>query len=367
MLKDMMKKLNENVSLSLMIKVIAGLVIIFLLQQTQSWWGNWLSVLGSILQPFIVGFMIAFILNPIVLFFTKKELPRGLAVALVLLICVVIITLFFMAVLPLLYDRSMQFMTSLMDGVEWIATKLGASGFGNQQITDTILNVIRNFQSSFQDSIPGVISSIPSYFSSIVNFVTNSLFSITIAIYMMLDFENVKKHIKKFIGFFYRDNDVYLHEMNADVSVYIRSLGVVMLIIFVEYSVFYYLVGHPDWAIMATLTAIGLLIPYIGGTLANVIGIITGLTLPFTNLIILIIGVCILSVVDGNVISPLVHEKRSSLGPLVTLLAVFAGGVLLGAIGIAIAVPVALIIRSIYRVYHEQHIASEDEEEAIEG
>ena len=92
-----------------------------------------------------------------------------------------------------------------------------------------------------------------------------------------------------------------------------------------------------------------------GGTIANIVGILTALSLPPLSIFILIIGICVLANVDAYVISPMIHEKRSDLGPLLTLLAVFAGGVLYGAIGVMMSIPIAIVLKSMSQVYHEHH------------
>ena len=73
------------------------------------------------------------------------------------------------------------------------------------------------------------------------------------------------------------------------------------------------------------------------------------------NLIALIIGILVLSNVDNYVISPIVHEKRSSLGPLLTIFVIFAGGVIYGPIGIMISVPVTIIVKTGLEVYKSKH------------
>ena len=54
----------------------------------------------------------------------------------------------------------------------------------------------------------------------------------------------------------------------------------------IVWSILYLLIGHRDWMIIAILYSIGLIIPYLGGTLAKTIGILTSLTLPINKVII---------------------------------------------------------------------------------
>ena len=160
---------------------------------------------------------------------------------------------------------------------------------------------------------------------------------------------------KKAFHLFIPNSDIYLHEIDENVTVYLKSMALLILIRFVEYCAFYYCVGHHDWLIIGIISALGAVIPYIGGTVANAIGILTGLTLPSSNLAALIIGIIVLSNVDNYVISPIVHEKRSSLGPLLTIFVIFAGGVIYGPIGIMLSVPVTIMIKTGMVIYKQEH------------
>mgnify|MGYP003509822170 FL=1 len=117
------------------------------------------------------------------------------------------------------------------------------------------------------------------------------------------------------------------------------------------------MIGHSDWLVLGVLSALGAIIPYIGGIVANAIGILSGLMLPMERIIFMLIGIVVLSNVDNYVISPIVHQKRSALGPLTTLLAIFAGGMIGNMVGIMLAIPFVLAIKTIIEVYQERHSA----------
>ena len=57
--------------------------------------------------------------------------------------------------------------------------------------------------------------------------------------------------------------------------------------------------------------------------------------------------------IDGYIISPRVYGKTNNISPLLTIFAVFAGGVLGGFVGILIALPLTIILRTIYRHYED--------------
>ncbi|MBR4456785.1 MAG: AI-2E family transporter, partial [Solobacterium sp.] len=111
------------------------------------------------------------------------------------------------------------------------------------------------------------------------------------------------------------------------------------------------LVGHKDWLLVSLLTALGLIVPYIGPMIGNVVGILTALTLPQKNVVILLICIVVLSQVDAYIIEPLIHSHNVKISPLWALFSIYAGGILAGGLGVMIAIPVYLAIRALIRTY----------------
>lgn len=363
MFKRLLKKIDERCSMYMLMKIIAVLLILYLMMSTQSVWGSWVSILQSILQPFIIGFVLAYVMHPFVQFLEQKGIPKNFSIIALWVCIIVFLVVLLVMLMPILYDKVNEFMTSMIDGVVWISNKIKVIGKIKDfslvnSMTDNIIKLLQ----SYDDWMPGLVSSLPGLMNTLLNIVTNILFSIIIAIYMLFDFDRIKRGIRKCFRIFFKESDHYLHEIDDNVTVYLKSMIILMLIKFIEYCAFYFLVGHPDWLIIGFLTSLGVIVPYLGGTLANGIGIITALTMPSANIVALIIGIMILSNVDAYVISPLVHEKRSALGPLVTLFAVFTGGVLAGAIGIMASVPAAITIKTIMEVYRKQNGWNEETE-----
>ncbi|MEF2781587.1 AI-2E family transporter [Erysipelotrichaceae bacterium HCN-30851] len=356
MIKQILKKIDQKFSIQMLTKIICVLLILFLLIHTESVWGSWASMAQSIFQPFLIGFVLAYIMHPLVEFLEKKGIPKNFSILAIWVCVLVVMIAILVLVMPMLYEKLNEFMVSMIDGVVWISNKIKTLGNMNDfSLVNSITNNIVALLESYDDWFPQIVSSLPGLMNSVIGVVTNALFSVIIAIYMLFDFERIKQGIRKICQLFFNDCEPYLSEIDQNVSVYIRSMIIIMLIKFVEYSTFYFMIGHPDWLIIGLLTSILSIIPYIGGAIANSIGIITALTLPPSNIIALIMGILILSNVDAYVISPLVHEKRSSVGPLITLLAVFAGGVIMGPIGIMASMPVAIAWKTALDVYEKRH------------
>ena len=141
--------------------------------------------------------------------------------------------------------------------------------------------------------------------------------------------------------------------MDIEISNYFNGLLKTMLIQFVEYTVVFAFIGHPNYLILSILAAVTTIIPYFGGFLVNILAIIIA-SVVSNKLLILTIIVCIICPnIDGYIIGPKVYGKTNQLPALVNIFAVFAGGILGGFWGIVVSLPVAIVLISTYRFFEE--------------
>ena len=356
MIKKIYDLFKNNLKLESLAKIIGILIIIYLFSLTNSTFRSIFDVVIKILKPFILGFVIAYICEPLIEFFEAKKVKRSFVVLMIWIILIVILIAFFLVLIPMLYDKVSQLINSLIFSVEYISSQIiKIADYDDFSLVHTITNTITNFLQTYESWLPKVVGNIPTWMSVMLSFITDSIFTVIIAIYFQLDFKRIKTLIKKIAIQMYADSEDYLREIDIDLQVYIKSVVIMVVIRFAIYSLFYFALGHSDWLIIGFITSIACIIPYIGGTLANILGIITALTLSPFKIMMLVIGLIILSNVDGYIISPIVHQKRSALGPLMSLLVIFAGGILFHMIGIMVALPCVIAIRSCFEVYERKY------------
>ena len=308
MLKRFLKKIDQRFSIYTLCKVICVLLILFLLIKTQVVWGSWYRMLRSILQPFIIGFVLAYVMHPLVEFLEKKGIPKNFSIIAIWVCVLVFLIVMLVMLMPVLYDKINEFMTSMIDGVVWISNKIKTLGnMKDFSLVNSITNNIVNILQSYDDWVPQLVSSLPGLMNTVLNVVTNVLFSIIIAIYMLFDFERIKRGLRKFVHLFFKNSDIYLHEIDQNVTVYLKSLIILMLIKFIEYSAFYFMIGHQDWLIIGLLTMVmsvclgyllGALSGYVGGLTDKLIMRVADLVMTIPGLPLLIVAGAMLSELD---------------------------------------------------------------------
>ncbi len=344
------EKLNRDVSVHALIKVVLILLIILLFLKTGSFWSWIFTKLWAIFCPFIIGFVIAYILHNPIEWGEKHHIKRGAMVA----ICYIVILLFFgwliSSIVPMVLARTGEFINSMINGVNWLIDFYNdfSNNPSNNQWLLSIVQEATNSLKNLSSLIPEVGNSIPKLVNNAIGTTTTGIFALIISIFMSLEWKKISTEIVRIA----RRISVTCLEctlaINEEVSSYIHSLLVVMLIKFVEYMILYLLIGHEDWLILALMTSISLLIPYIGPTIVNCIAILTALSLPGARVIILIIMIVVLSQVDEYVIAPLVHSRNTAVTPLWALFSIFTFSALFGVVGLIIAIPAFLALRVIY-------------------
>lgn len=353
--------LKKHVSVWHLLITIMVLLIVYLIQLTHSFWMGLGAGAFAVLFPFLVGFMISYLLHPLIMYFERKfHIKRVFSIPVLYILFFAAIVLLLMNLLPSLINDSINFFGSIANGIQqllkwYTQSSADQSSFVIQlleQLQTTVAN-ITTWLPSLSSGVTVFIQRVVSNFLQIVTFV---ILAVVISLYFIFDYEKLTVGFMKGAGAISLKLRNSLLVINDNLSAYLRSLVVLFVIKFIEYAILYAALGHRYWAFIALIMAIGLLIPYLGGIFGNILGILTALSLPIERIIILCVAIVILSNIDSYVISPLVYKKKIRLNPIISLLSIFVFGRLLGVLGILIAIPVYLSIRGIVDLMHHDWI-----------
>ncbi len=306
----------------------------------------WIGVLDKIVKvllPFLIAFVFAYALSPIVRMIEKKNVKHNLAVTIVIVSIILILVALLSVTLPLLYEQLTSLSKIVMELSDDMKESIEIGGFSieiSSYIEDT-LEKIGKFISN------GLIE----FVSVSAQVVTSFIVGFIAWIYFMLDMDKIRKFIKKTLKDTKNKFYNYLKCLDSELGNYIRGLGIFMIIQFFEYSLVFFLVGHPNWLLLGILASLTTVIPYFGGLVTNIIAVITGSVVSTQVFIGTIIICLIFPQVDGYFISPKVYGKTNNVNPLITIMAVSIGGSFAGVLGIVAALPTYLLIRSTYHYF----------------
>jgi predicted PurR-regulated permease PerM len=340
--------------------------------------------LSDALPLVLVAVILAYLLNPMVVFFEQRILSHGplskkanrsLAVALTFVVVVSVIIIILLVVVPVLVGQFEEFggkipglLRNLEESVEeWLSQPIIINGEPFKMNGEVFIPLERLreatgnpsddvFQLENLDLMPtiqGFIGTVTSPAVSVVGgaltALINLIFLVTLMSYLMNDGPRFAEHVIAAAPPDYR-NDArrLLQELALVWDAYLRGQLLLCLIIGVLVFIAATLLGVPNALILGLISALFEFIPAIGPALALFPAVLLALssqssTLPFLEgtTFALVVAVVRVSLQHFHVmvIVPRVMGRRLNLHPFMIIVALIAGASLGGALGIVLAAP----------------------------
>lgn len=322
-------------------------LIVFLVYQTGSLWLGITNKILSIILPFFFAFVVAYALHPLLRYFQSKKIKKGYAVIIVIAIVVGIMTLFLGLVIPLLFNQLSSLFSGITAFLKEITTRYDVNlGPLQTSLTTSFNDIILGMGNYISN---GALSALGVSLSYIATF----FIAFSAAIYFLIDFDNIRAGFKTYLLHRSKRAYLYFRALDREMKHYLSGFIKVVFISLIEYTVAFTIIGHPNAILLGFLAALGNLIPYFGGIMVNTLATITAFVISPALFIRTLITFFVLSTVDGYVINPYVYGKTNKIHPLFVILAVFAGGIIFGLMGIIIALPLAITLLTTYKFFKE--------------
>ena len=335
-----MKRLNYNYLNSLLV-----LLIIYVLFLLRNLWSGVFFKLLAVLQPFIIAFAIAYALYPFEKWLEKKKIPKPLAVTIIVLIVVLFIVIIIYSLIPIFTQQLFSFFSSITTFVNDIGNKFDIDITPIKgAITDVVNKLSKDMGKYISDGAITIVN-------TSINFLSNFIIVFVSFIYFLLDMDRIRDNVELFFRKKGRKTFKLIKQIDYETTQYFKGLFLTIVVQFFEYTFLFYIIGHPNFLLLGMLSSLATLIPYFGGFMVNIIAIMIASVISTKLLIMTLIVALIFPNIDGYLINPKIYGKTNNISPLLTIFAVFAGGVLGGFVGILIALPITIILRTLYSHY----------------
>ncbi len=333
------KKLNYVI-----INLAALMILLYIgLSNLGLWWGI-LVKCASLLAPFLVAFAFAYAFTPLVNYLDKR-LPKEMAIIIVVVGLILIVGGLLYFTLPMLYEQLSLLIKTLMQVFRTFDDKFHLNiGSFELQITDFLNDTLKEIGSVTSTTTVGIVG-------KSVGFLGKFIVGFVGFVYFLVDMGKIRSTLTTLLYTKHRRIYDFIKCMDDEISNYLKGLEIFMVIQLFEYSILFLLIGHPNWLILGILACLTTIIPYFGGLITNIIAIILASVVSFKLLIATIIICLVFPQVDGYIISPKVYGKTNNVNPLITIMAVSVGGTVAGFIGIVLALPCYLLIRTTYHFF----------------
>lgn len=316
-----------------------------------------LYILRSVLMPFVAGILIAYLLDPMVDKLQRLKLSRVGAMCLggflVILIVLPATILFFSMLenqISYLLQATPKYLSLIMDKIRPVLQGL-AERFPDLKGANLEEAVRGNIGNTLK-VIGRIFSGLLSNGFALINLISLILITPVVTFYMLRDWDIF---VAKFEGLLPKKSKKgimdTLSEINVIIAGFIRGQLSVCLILGLFYSIGLKLVGLELGLLVGFIAGIISFIPYVG----SITGFVIGCVLAFAQYgdvehVMYVVGVFLVGqFLEGNFLTPKLVGESVGLHPVWVMFALLAGGVLLGFLGLMLAVPLAAIIGVLVR------------------
>jgi predicted PurR-regulated permease PerM len=315
-------------------------------------WGLW-NALGqakSVLILLIVSMFIAVGLNPLVEWFMRRGLKRGLAVGVVFLLVLLAFAGVGFAIVPVVTEQINNLIKNAPDWLDLLTKSRTLKDLDNRY------HYIKKATDYIQD--PALAQRAFGGILGVGKVVANALFSaftiLILTLYFLASLPAVKRAAYSLVPASRRPRVSILgDEVLGRVGGYVSGQFTVAITAGFCCFVFLEIVGLRDYAVaLAIVVVFTDFIPMVGGLIGCVIITLVGLTDGiWTGVACLAYGV-IYQQVENYVVAPRIMRRAVDIPGAVTVIAALLGGALLGVVGALLAIPTAaailLIIREVW-------------------
>ncbi len=324
--------------------------VLLLLSYLGGTYNNLIESVIAIISPFAVGFVIAFALSRIIERLSK-HINRTLAVLLVYVMIAALFIWISFLIVPMVIENVSKMIPQVTIGLsnleEWVALH---TSYDIRPVMTSVIDQITEFVRNLS-----FMNNAFELFTSIINNALNIVIYFILAIYMSYNYQHIRNHIKKIVSHI----DVHLVEYFSDIEdslhTYFKAYAIGACIQAIEFWIVYLLVGNSNWLVLGILAGVASIIPYVGAISANLVGVLATFYLGLDKVIILMLLIVFQSNIDSYVIGPRIYSANTGLSFISVLFGIFAGSALFGVVGMLVAIPVLVIVKSCRQRYLKNH------------
>ena len=350
---------KKILKIGLYIAIITGLYAFIILGKESGLFAMLLKLL-QIIAPLFLGIVIAWLFNPLVKWFTKKGLKRGIAAGIIYLVFLGSIILVMGSLLPTLYTQVQEFtkvIPDIFDKVQDFGTNIfnsldGIANFDATEAKENLFEQIEDFGANLSSTLPDVLLSI---MSSLLSGIGTILVGLVIGFFLLVSFDNTDS----IIDFLPRKIQTTTRELLQEIDMALRAFvtGAILdcLFIFVISSIGLYFVGLKAPLLFGLFCGITNIIPYAGPYIGGIPAVVVGFSQGIPTGILTLIVIGVIQFLEGNFLQPVILSKTTKLHPVTIILGLLVFGYFWGIFGMVIATPLIASFKAILLFFDEKY------------
>jgi predicted PurR-regulated permease PerM len=321
---------------------------------------GFLYVARVTLIAFLFAIFFAYLMSPLVSKLAKLLRGRGRAIAVIYVLLLALVVVFFVAVGPKVtregarLGRSIpSLLTQLSSGQ--IAEQLGQEHGWNQKSTQ----LVQSFLSSHSEEITQLAQRIGLRIADVAKQAWLLIVVPVLSIFFLKDGRAFSDFMLSAIQSRPQREflENVLNDLNRMLAHFIRAQLILAAFSLVVYSAVLWMMGLQYFLVLGTLGGLLEFIPVVGPLAAGVIIVGVALLTTYPHWATLVIFLVVWRLVQDYVSSPRIMGESMELHPLAAIFGVMAGGEVAGILGIYLSIPVMASLRIVFRrwrLYNEK-------------
>ena len=310
---------------------------------------GFLAIIGEqILIPMVLGLLIAILLIPLSRFMEKRlRFPRSMSSILASLLALAVIG-------GVIYGLSIQVAKLSNDWPQFQKQFIGLTDDLQSWISRTF-GVRRKDQLEYlNDTARKSISTGTAIVETAIKSIGYVLMLTGFTFLFTLFFLLYRTHLLKFLvasfsETYHKTVFEIIDNIQFMVKKYLVGLFFQMLIVTILSLIAYTIIGVKYNFMLAILTGILNILPYIGIFTALLIGaLITFATSGISSVLFIVIAIVVIHAIDGNIIMPRVVGSKVKINSLIVIIGLVVGEMLWGIAGMLLTIPVLAILKIIF-------------------
>ena len=362
--------------------VCAGIILYWLLNEPQLASGVWSFAIRT-LSPFIVGAVIAFILNVPMRFFErhlkfvqKAGLRRSIALLLTLVCGALVITAVFSLLIPQLAKTIASLYPAVAAFLKEVETWVNRTLAENPQLMQWIqentelskldwAGLVQQGLTLVGNSLSTILTTALTAIGGLVGVLMDAFIAIVFAVYALFQKELLARQGRKLAYAFLKESHAdyvvkVLRLSNATFSNFLSGQCIEVCILGGLFAVAMAIFRMPYIPLISVLVAVTAFIPVVGAWAGCIIGAFLILISDPVQAFWFVIMFLVIQQIEGNMIYPKVVGTSIGLSGMWVLFAIGVGGELMGILGMFLMIPVVSVLYTLLREWTHNRLAKRD-------
>ena len=336
-------------------EVLLLTIIFFIWRQMGDMITPVVSVINTILIPFVMGGFLYYITNPLVTLLEKKlKINRIFGILITLFLLFGLVTIGVIYLLPILINQ----LSSLINSTQNLYWEI--QSFVNQLSKNPLfksLNIqstIQQLNLSYVDILQNILNSVTNSLGSVVSAVINTLMILIMTpiflVYFLMDGHKLLPMLERTV--LKRDKlniSSLLTNLNATVARYISGISIDALLIGTLAYIGYSVIGLKYALVFAIFSALANLIPYVGPSIGLIPMLITYFFTDPNKMLAALIYMLIIQQIDGNILYPRIVGSVMKVHPITIMVLLLLSSNIYGIMGMIVAIPTYSILKEIVK------------------